>query len=188
MKEVTENSVILEGADGPVELPADLVVWASGVTLRDGVKEWGLPLIRGSRMIRGSRIEVDDRLRVVGKQRIFAVGDAAVNPEAPLPQLAQPAVQGGAYVAKQIRAKLNGGEQPPFKYRDKGTMATIGRASAIAQISHLPNLTGLPAWLIWVGVHNAELLGNRNRTATMVNLAQKYLGWKAHNLIVGELK
>lgn len=182
VQEVSESGVLID-SDGEEEfLEADLVIWASGVTARPVVNEWDLP--QG----RGGRIEVDEYLRVRGKPRVFAVGDAAVNPDEPLPQLAQPAVQGGAHAAKTIQAELRGEEIDPFRYVDKGTMATIGRASAIAQISHLPNLKGFPAWAIWVGVHIAELLGNRNRIATMVNLTQKYLGWKNHNLIVGQLK
>lgn len=182
VKEVTEDGVQLshEGEEG--FLDADLVVWASGVTSRPVVEDWGLP--QG----RGGRLEVDEYLRVRGTKNIFAAGDAAVDPDVPLPQLAQPAVQGGAHIAREITALVAGKDPKPFKYLDKGTMATIGRASAIAQISHLPNLRGFPAWIIWVGVHVAELLGNRNRFATMVNLAQKYLGWKNHNLIVGQLK
>jgi NADH dehydrogenase len=73
-----------------------------------------------------------------------------------------------------------------FKYSDKGTMATIGRASAIAQIKGLPRLKGFPAWFIWVALHVATLMGNRNRFATMINLTAKYLAWGSHNAIVGE--
>src|SRR5690606_20037513 len=65
-------------------------------------------------------------------------------------------------------------------------MATIGRASAIAEVRGLPRLTGFPAWFIWVTVHVALLLGNRNRFATMTNLSLKYLLWRSHNAIVGE--
>lgn len=66
-------------------------------------------------------------------------------------------------------------------------MATIGRASAIAEITHLPSLKGLVAWLIWVQIHIASLLGGRNRLATMVNLGQKYIRARSHNLIVGQV-
>src|SRR5690606_11972980 len=65
-------------------------------------------------------------------------------------------------------------------------MATIGRASAIAQVRSLPRLKGFPAWFIWVTVHVALLLGSRNRFATMTNLSLKYLLWRSHNAIVGE--
>jgi len=65
-------------------------------------------------------------------------------------------------------------------------MATIGRGSAVAEIKFLPKMTGFPAWIIWVGLHIATLLGNRNRFATLINLSAKYLVWGSHNAIVGE--
>ena len=135
---------------------------------------------------RGGRIETDEHLRVKGMSDVFAIGDVSVSPEEPLPQLAQPAIQGGKHVAKFIKAELKGKTVKPFKYKDKGTMATIGRSSAVAEIKFLPRLTGFPAWIIWVGLHVATLLGNRNRFATMINLTAKYLVWGSHNAIVGE--
>ena len=128
---------------------------------------------------------VDERQRVKDVEGVFAVGDISIGPDE-LPQLAQPAIQSGKYVAKVIEAELNGKIRKPFKYVDKGTMATIGRASAIAQVKGLPRLKGFPAWAIWVGLHVATLLGNRNRFATMINLTAKYLFWGSHNAIVGE--
>jgi NADH dehydrogenase len=135
---------------------------------------------------RGGRIETDEHLRVKGMSDVFAIGDVSISPDEPLPQLAQPAIQGGKHVAKFIKAELNGKTVKPFKYKDKGTMATIGRSSAVAEIKFLPRLTGFPAWIIWVGLHVATLLGNRNRFATMINLTAKYLVWGSHNAIVGE--
>ncbi|MET1037830.1 MAG: hypothetical protein ABW075_06120, partial [Aeromicrobium sp.] len=86
-----------------------------------------------------------------------------------------------------IVAELKGKAAPkPFKYKDKGTMATIGRNSAIAEIKFLPRLKGFPAWIIWVALHIATLLGNRNRFATLINLTAKYLLGGTHNAIVGE--
>ncbi|MGZ5366433.1 MAG: NAD(P)/FAD-dependent oxidoreductase, partial [Aeromicrobium sp.] len=98
----------------------------------------------------------------------------------------QPAIQGGKHVAKLIARAQKGKSMKTFKYTDKGTMATIGRASAIAQIKGLPRLRGFTAWVIWVFLHVATLLGNRNRFATMINLSAKYLTKGSHNAIVGE--
>ena len=84
------------------------------------------------------------------------------------------------------RRDLKGKTVKPFKYSDKGTMATIGKSSAVAEITYLPKLTGFPAWIIWVALHIATLLGNRNRFATMINLSSKYLFSGSHNAIVGE--
>ncbi|MDN5895149.1 MAG: NAD(P)/FAD-dependent oxidoreductase [Nocardioides sp.] len=181
VKEVREDGVVVEH-DGEQEfLESRIVVWASGVTAHDIVKGWGVP--QG----RGGRIEVDEHQRVRGLSDVYAVGDVGVDPDAPLPQQAQPAIQGGKHVAKVIQAGLEGREVKPFKYRDKGTMATVGRSSAVAQISHLPRLRGLLAWLIWVFLHIAMLLSNRNRFATLTNLAARYLTKGSHNVIVGEV-
>ncbi|AWB93673.1 NAD(P)/FAD-dependent oxidoreductase [Aeromicrobium chenweiae] len=181
VKEVREDGVLVEH-DGEQEfLPAGIVVWASGITAHSTVKEWAVP--QG----RGGRIETDEHLRVKGMQDVFAIGDVSVSPEEPLPQLAQPAIQGGKHVAKVIAAELEHKSLPkPFKYKDKGTMATIGRSSAVAEIKFMPRLTGFPAWIIWVALHIATLLGNRNRFATLINLTAKYLVWGSHNAIVGE--
>ncbi|MCW2771554.1 MAG: dehydrogenase FAD-containing subunit [Aeromicrobium sp.] len=181
VKEVREDGVLVEH-DGKQEfLPAGIVVWASGITAHSTVKAWGVP--QG----RGGRIETDEHLRVKGLEDVYAIGDVSVSPEEPLPQLAQPAIQGGKHVAKVIKAELAGKSAPkPFKYKDKGTMATIGRSSAVAEIKFLPRLTGFPAWIIWVALHIATLLGNRNRFATLINLTAKYLVWGSHNAIVGE--
>jgi NADH dehydrogenase len=180
VKEVREDGVLVEH-DGEQEfLPASIVVWASGITAHPTVQDWAVP--QG----RGGRIETDAQLRVKGMQDVFAIGDVSVSPDEPLPQLAQPAIQGGKHVAKVIKADLKGSTVKPFKYKDKGTMATIGRSSAVAEIKFLPRLTGFPAWIIWILLHVVTLLGNRNRFATMINLTAKYLVWGSHNAIVGE--
>ncbi len=179
VKEVREDGVVVMTGDKEEFLEAGIVVWASGITAHDTVKGWNVP--QG----RGGRIEVDEHWKVKGLDKVYAIGDVAISP-ATLPQLAQPAIQGGKHVAKVIAKEQKGKKVKPFKYSDKGTMATIGRASAIAQIKGLPRLTGFPAWFIWVALHVATLLGNRNRFATMINLTAKYLAWGSHNAIVGE--
>jgi len=181
VKEVRADGVLIEHEGKQEFLPAGIVVWASGVSAHSAVKDWGVP--QG----RGGRIEVDEHQQVRGLENVFAIGDISVNPDSPLPQLGQPAIQGGKHVAKVLSARIEGKKDPkPFKYFDKGTMATIGRASAIAEVRGLPRLKGFPAWFIWVTVHVALLLGNRNRFATMTNLSLKYLLWRSHNAIVGE--
>ncbi len=181
VKEVRADGVLVE-ANGQEEfLEAGIVVWATGVTAHPTVLDWDVP--QG----RGGRIEVDEHQRIIDRPGAFAIGDISIGPD-PLPQLAQPAIQGGKHVAKMIRAELKGSADKvrPFKYSDKGTMATIGKSSAVAEITHLPRLKGFPAWIIWVALHIATLLGNRNRLATMINLSSKYLFSGSHNAIVGE--
>ena len=137
-KEVREDGVLVEHNGEQEFLPAGIVVWAVGVTAHPTVADWGVP--QG----RGGRIETDEHLRVKGMSDVFAIGDVSVGPDEPLPQLAQPAIQGGKYVAKLIKAELKGKTGKPFKYMDKGTMATIGRASAVAEIKFLPQPHRLP--------------------------------------------
>jgi NADH dehydrogenase len=179
VKEVRSDGVVIAKGDKEEFLQAGIVVWASGVTAHSTLKDWNLPQGRGGRVMTGAHWDVD------GLKDVYAVGDVAISPD-PLPQLAQPAIQAGKHVAKLIDRAQDGKDMKSFKYRDKGTMATIGRASAIAQIKGLPRLTGFPAWFIWVALHIATLLGNRNRFATMINLTAKYLAWGSHNAIVGE--
>lgn len=180
VKEVRSDGVVVEDENGSEFLPASIVVWASGIQVSPIVDAWNLP--RG----KNNRVDVDQHLRVKGLDTVFAVGDVAVDPQS-LPQLAQPALQGGKHVGKVIRGELHGKKVKPFKYTDKGTMATIGRSSAIAQVTGLPHLRGYIAWVMWIVVHIMTLLGNRNRIATTVNLFSKYLLWgKSHNAIIGD--
>lgn len=181
VKEVHQDGISLVHDGERKFLPAGIVVWASGITAHDVVADWGLP--QGA----GGRVEVDGHQRVRGMPDVYAIGDISVNPDAPLPQLAQPAIQAGRHAAKAIRAGMEGKEIAPFTYRDTGTMATIGRSSAVAQIAYLPRLKGFPAWVIWVLLHIAMLLGNRNRLATLINLSARYLTKGSHNVIVGEI-
>lgn len=179
VKEVRADGVIITKGDQEEFLQAGIVVWASGVTAHATIKDWNIP--QG----RGGRVMVDEHWKVDGLDDVYAIGDIAITPQA-LPQLAQPAIQGGKHVAKLIARAQKGKSTKNFKYTDKGTMATIGRASAIAQIKGLPRLRGFAAWVIWVFLHVATLLGNRNRFATMINLSAKYLTKGSHNAIVGE--
>ncbi len=179
VKEVRSDGVVITKGDKEEFLQAGIVVWASGVTAHSTLKDWNLPQGRGGRIVTGDDWDVE------GLKDVYAIGDVAISPD-PLPQLAQPAIQAGKHVAKLIDRAQDGKGMKAFRYKDKGTMATIGRASAIAQIKGLPRLTGFPAWFIWVALHVATLLGNRNRFATMINLTAKYLAWGSHNAIVGE--
>lgn len=159
------------------ELDVDVVVWGAGIGGHSVVKDWGVP--QG----RGGRIETDQNLVVKGTKDIFAIGDCAICPEYPLPQLAQPALQEGEWVARQIEALDTGGELKPFEYKDKGTMATIGRGAAVLQfppkegVTEPKVMTGMSAWAIWVIIHLRSLLGGRNQVQAMVNLGMRYATW-----------
>jgi NADH:ubiquinone reductase (H+-translocating) len=182
VKEVHADSVVVQRkGEEPETIPAAVVVWATGVTAAPIVADWGLPTGKGS------RIETDADLRVKGHPEIFAVGDVAVNPDDPLPQLAQPAIQGGKHAGVQIRRILAGSPTEPFSYHDKGTMATIGRSDAVVQLPFGLRMKGWPAWLAWLGLHLIELMGGRNRIASMINLSVRYLSWpRSVNMVIGD--
>ncbi|HEY2443197.1 MAG TPA: NAD(P)/FAD-dependent oxidoreductase [Streptosporangiaceae bacterium] len=178
IREVTPDSVIL--ADGE-SLPSDLTVWAAGVAAPAAAGGWGLPQGKGGRIV------TDRDLRVKGQPRIFAIGDIALVADAPLPQLAQPAIQAGRHAATQVRRLLAGQDTTAFGYHDKGIMATIGRRSAVVQLPRGIKVTGTLAWFAWLGLHVVTLLGNRNRISALLNLSWRYLTWgHGGGLIVGD--
>ncbi|HEY8788294.1 MAG TPA: NAD(P)/FAD-dependent oxidoreductase [Actinopolymorphaceae bacterium] len=180
VKEVREDGVVI--GDGTF-LPANVVIWAAGVAIDTTLADWGLP--RG----RGGRVLVDENLEVEGLPGVYATGDVSIakDPSEQVPQLAQPAIQTGRHSAIQIRRELIGQPKLPFHYKDKGTMATIGRRAAVADIAHGPRLTGTLAWLAWLGLHIVLLLGGRNRFAALVNLAARYAAWpRSMNPIIGD--
>lgn len=166
---------------GGSSMPVDLVIWAAGVSGSPLLREWGLPIGRGG------RIEVTDDLRVVGFENVFAIGDASLTVDNPLPQLAQPAIQTGKFAARQIARLHRGLGTQAFTYHNKGTMATIGRGAAVLQMPQGLKLRGVPAWLGWIFLHILYLLGGRNRAQTLLNLASRYLLPSRSNTIVGDV-
>jgi NADH dehydrogenase len=162
-------------------MQADLVIWAAGVSGYPLLRDWGLPLGRGG------RIEVNSDLSTTNDERVFAIGDASVIVDHPLPQLAQPALQTGKHAAQQITRIHLGQPTVPFEYHNKGTMATIGRADAVVQLPNGLKLTGIFAWLGWIALHIMFLLGSRNRVQTLINLAVRYSGLGRSGVIVGDV-
>ena len=178
IREVAPGHVLL--ADG-TSLPSDLTVWTGGVAAAESVGAWGLPQGKAGRLL------VGPDLRVQGSDRIFAIGDIALDQQNPSPQLAQPALQEGKHAAEQILRLLRGEPTEPFHYHDKGTMATIGRRSAVVELPRGARITGTLAWFAWLGLHLLYLLGNRNRVATLINLSWRYVAWgHGGGVIVGD--
>jgi NADH:ubiquinone reductase (H+-translocating) len=178
IKEVTPDGVLL--ADGST-VASDLTVWAAGVAAPAAIAELGLPSGRHG------RLAVGQDLRVEGQDRVFATGDISVDNDDPVAQLAQPAIQQGRHAARQVRRLMAGQATQPFSYHDKGTMATIGRASAVVELPIGLRLRGLLAWLAWLGLHLYTLLGGRNRIVALVNLSWRYLTWsRGGGIIIGD--
>ncbi|MCS7221385.1 MAG: NAD(P)/FAD-dependent oxidoreductase [Anaerolineae bacterium] len=151
-------------------LPTETVIWTAGVQGEPQAKAWGLPIARAG------RIAVQPTLQVPGHPEIYVVGDLAYLEEdgIPLPMVAPVAVQQGQWAAQNILRQLRGEEPQPFRYRDRGTMVTIGRNAAVAHVSRR-SFTGFSAWLLWLGVHLFNLIGFRNRLLVLMNWAWDYL-------------
>lgn len=173
--EVGPDGVTL--SDGE-RIPARSVVWAAGVRANPLADQLGVELGRGG------RIPVEPDLSVTGLPDVFAIGDiaGATAPDgAPLPQVAQPAIQGGKHVARQIRRRLAGEPTEPFRYVDKGSMATIGRHSAVTELANGRRLQGFIGWLSWLGLHLVYLMGFRNRLSVFVNWCWSYVTYDRAN-------
>jgi NADH dehydrogenase len=150
-------------------LSAGTIIWAAGVTASPVAGLLGVTLGRGN------RIPVSDDLSLPGHPNVFAIGDIALPPGDPLPQVAQPAIQGGRHVAAQIEAHIAGRATTAFHYRDKGSMATIGRNHAVVEFPNGLRFHGFIGWLMWLGLHLIELMGFRNRANVFVNWAWNYV-------------
>jgi NADH dehydrogenase len=140
---------------------ARTVVWAAGVSASPLGRQLAERIDDPAIVDRAGRVIVEDDCSVPGHPNIFVIGDLAYVEG--VPGVAQPAMQEGRYVGRVIRARLNGGSTPPpFRYRDKGNMATIGRTRAVAEIKGV-NVTGFIAYVMWAFVHIAYLVGWGNR-------------------------
>jgi NADH dehydrogenase len=150
------------------------LVWAAGVRAQS------IATVLGVEQGRGGRITVGADLSIDGRPNAFAVGDVADIDDGAggrLPQLAQVAIQSGHHAARQILHTIEREPRTRFRYHDKGTMATIGRRAAVAELPRGLKLTGPIAWLAWLGLHLVYLLGVRNRVSVFVNWAWNYLTW-----------
>jgi NADH:ubiquinone reductase (H+-translocating) len=187
--EVRLNAIVTGIAPDAVQVGDDRiatrnVVWSAGVSAS--------PL--GSRLgeatDRTGRVQVEPDLSVPGHPEIFVIGDLAAFPHqtgTPLPGIAPVAIQQGKAAAANIRRSVDGEERRPFRYRDRGTLATVGRGAAVGQIARR-SVHGFVAWLIWLFVHLMYLVGFRNRVAVLLEWAWAYLTWqRGARLITGEL-
>lgn len=175
-----DNKGVTIGAE---RLDARTVIWAAGVAASPAARWLGLP---GDR---AGRIEVEADLTVPGHPQIFAIGDTALARDAqgkPLPGVAPVAKQQGTYVGRLIKQRLAGASSPaPFRYRNYGNLATIGRKSAVIDFGFL-HLRGFIAWVIWSFAHVYFLIGFRNRLIVALNWLWAYFTFqRGARLITG---
>lgn len=184
---VDRSGVALETPNGPSHIDARTVLWAAGVAAAGFSRV--LSERAGAELDRAGRVLVDEYCNIRGHSDIFVIGDVADfrGPDGkPLPGVAPVAMQQGSYVATVIRKRLRGETPKPFRYRDKGNLAVIGRASAVAQMAGF-RLHGLFAWLVWLFVHLMYLVGFQNRVIVFIRWAFNYLTYnRGARLITGD--
>ncbi len=165
---VEERAIEMRSAGGEISRVATrTVVWAAGVTASPLAKLLGEAA--GAEIDRAGRVVVEPDLSLHGRPEVFAIGDMAAVRDQPLPGVAPVAMQQGRHVARSIRD----GKNAPFHYRDKGNLATIGHARAIADIKGL-HLSGFPAWVFWLLLHLVYLIGFQNRILVLTRWTFSY--------------
>ena len=170
----------VELADGTV-IPARTTVWAAGVKANPLADALGLAQTERGEIIVGAE------LTVPAHPDVFVIGDlAAVQRPGgdPYPQLAPVAMQAGRHVARTIERRTRGKPTRPFRYTDKGIMATIGRRSAVAELPFGIRFGGTLGWVSWLGLHLVFLIGFRNRAVVLVNWAWNYVKWDRGNRVI----
>jgi NADH dehydrogenase len=185
--DVKKESVTVREGDRTETIPTRTVLWAAGVL--------GSPLGRivaqetGATIDKAGRVSVEPDLTVAGHPEIYVIGDLANfvhQTGKPLPGVAQPAIQEGRYVAEAIARRLRGEKSRPFHYFDKGNLATIGRGAAVADLNWL-QISGFPAWLLWIFVHLLYIVEFQNRLLVFVQWGWFYLTFdRSARLITGK--
>ena len=160
---------------GPERIAAKTVIWAAGVASSPLGRSLGVPLDRAG------RVPVEADLSVPGHPEIFVIGDLAAVPD--VPGIAPAAKQMGRLAGSNILRSLQGKDRKPFRYRDYGQLATIGRSAAVAMIGKL-KLSGFPAWFVWLTAHIYFLINFRNRLVVMFDLAAAYWTFQRYARIV----
>jgi len=176
--DLDERSVTARRPDGETErIPTRTIVWSAGVVASElaGV----LAEASGAELDRGGRVAVGPELTIQGHPNVIALGDMvsvhdAAGNAAALPGLASTAMQQGRYAAAAVRARLHGRTPSPFRYVDKGNLATIGRARAVADIKGV-QISGMLAWLTWLAVHIFYLVGLQNRLLVLTRWAFSFV-------------
>jgi len=185
--DVRADHVTLRSGDKTETIQAKTIIWAAGVQASPLGKS--LSDATGAQLDRAGRVQVQPDFSVPGHPEIFVIGDLAhmeVSPGQVLPGVAQPALQAGAYVAKVIQARLSGQTIPAFRYFDRGSMATIGRSAAVAQVGRL-NFSGSIGKLMWLFIHWLYLDQRHNRVLVLLQWLRTYFtGNVSARLITGQ--
>jgi NADH dehydrogenase len=181
VKAIREGEVELDGGE---MIRAANILWAAGVSASPLTKKLGVELDKAG------RIKVNPDLSLPGHPEVFAIGDMALVPGEngkPVPGVSPAAMQMGRHVARLIEDEIDLGAgrspRPPFRYWDKGTMATIGRSAAVAWMGKI-RISGFFAWLAWLFVHLIFLIGFRNRLAVLIQWAYSYFAYKRSARII----
>jgi NADH dehydrogenase len=186
--ELRTNTIVTRITEGLVEaggtrIEAGTILWAAGVAASPLGRSLGAPVDRAGRVMVGPDLTIE------GHPDVFVIGDLAHAlgaDGAPLPGVAPVAIQQGTYAAQQIARATPAGQRPPFRYRNLGNLATIGRASAIADFGWI-RVKGYPGWLLWLFVHIMKLTGFRNRLLVLMQWAWAYVTYqRSVRLITGE--
>jgi NADH dehydrogenase len=194
-KALEQRDVVVALGVGATEIDAHSVTLSSGSVVKTHTPIWTAgvhanPIAQtlGVALAKGGRVPVEPDLSLVGHPEVFVVGDIALMTDAKtkkqLPQLGSTALQSGAQAGKNIARLINGEKTEPFKYLDKGSMATIGRGAAIAELPTGQTMTGHFAWMAWLGVHLALLSGEQNKSAAAVDWGWNVLTQKRGKRIV----
>jgi NADH dehydrogenase len=185
--DVSEDHVQIAGPSGNERIDCACVVWGAGV--RGSPVAHLVATATGVAVDHAGRLPVGPDCRIAHHPDIYVIGDAAVHLDdhgAALPGLAPVAMQQGEYVARLIRSRLSGAVTPPFRYRDRGSMAVIGKRMAVAQIGSL-SLSGPLAWWAWLVVHLMSLVAFENRILVLIQWAWYYWTWNRNaRLILNE--
>jgi NADH dehydrogenase len=172
------EAVLSKGPDGETtHVPSRTIVWAAGVVASELAA--ALAAASGAALDRGGRVAVGPDLAIRGHPEVIALGDMASVHDAQgnavaLPGLASTAMQQGRHAAKTVQRRAQGKPSQPFRFVDKGNLATIGRAHAVAEIKGI-QVSGLLAWLIWVSVHIFYLIGLQNRLLVLTRWAFSFV-------------
>ena len=176
---IDDHSVRLDVAGAEELLPARTVLWAAGVQASSFARV--VAAATGAETDRSGRIVVGPDLTIAGHPEIFVVGDVASRPwrdGRPVPGVAQGAIQGGSFAAATILRRLGDEPTPPFRYSNRGDVAIIGRLSGVTDIPWLGPFgrqSGFVAWLLWLGIHLAYLIGFANRLVVLTRWAWSFL-------------